>query len=100
MYNKDDRTIRLITQLEYAVLDKDLHVKLQYGYPNPDYPAVMKNEIFTIDIDAFSQGLIYDEDLEQMVDNMHSEVQACFEKMITDEYRKELDKEDIVDGEE
>ncbi len=96
--HKDERTIRLITQLEYAALEKDLHVKLQYGYTNPDYPAVMKDEKFSIDIDAFSQGLIYDDDLEIMIDNMHSEVQAYFEKMITDEYRIALNKEDS-DGE-
>lgn len=86
--HKDNRTIRLITQLEYAVTDEEIHVKLQYGYPNPDYPAIMKNEDFTIDIDASSRGLIYQEDIEQMVDKMHFEVQTCFEKMITDEYRK------------
>lgn len=98
--HKDDRTTRLITQLEYAVPEKELYMRLQYGYPNPDYPAMMKNEVFTIDIDAFSQGLIFDEDLERMIDNMHSEVQSCFEKMITDEYRNELNKEDTPDGEE
>lgn len=93
--HKDNKTIRLIAQNEYAVLEKDLHVKFQYGYPNPDYPAIMKNEVFTIDIDAFSQGLIYDDDIEMMIDNMHFEVQSCYEKMITDEFRNELNKEDI-----
>ncbi len=95
--HKDEQTIRLITQFEYAALDKDLHVKLQYGYSNPDYPAVMKNEVFAIDIDVFSQGLIYDDDLETMIDNMHSEVQACFEKMITDDFREELNREENCD---
>lgn len=95
--HKDDQTIRLITQLEYVAQDKDLHVKLQYGYPNPDYPAVMKNEVFTIDIDAFSQGLIYEDDVESMIDNMHTEVQNCFEKMITNDYRNELNIEESID---
>ena len=96
--HKDQRTMRLITQLDYAVLEKDLHVKLKYGYTNPDYPAIMKNDCFTIDIDAICQGVIYLEDIEPMIDNMHYEVQACFEKMITDNYRNELNNEEAGNG--
>ena len=70
--------------------DKDINVRLIYGYNNPDYPAIMKKEEFVIDIDAYSTGIIYQEEIEGYIENMHNEVQACFEKMITDDYRNEL----------
>ena len=88
--HKDDKTTKLVTMLEYAVVNKDLNVRLQYGYNNPDYPAIMKREDFVIDIDAYSPGIIYREDIEQFIDDMHFEDQNCFETMITDELRKNM----------
>ena len=88
--HKDPRTIRVVTTSEYAIEDKDLNVKLIYGYSNPDYPAIMKSEDFTIDVDAYSQGIIYDEDIKTMLNNMHFEIQDCFEKMITPAFKTEL----------
>ena len=85
--HKDEKTTRLLTTLEYAVVDKDLKVRLNYGYENPDYPAVLKRHDFIIDIDAYTMSIIYQEDLSQLINDMHFEVQNCFEKMITDEYR-------------
>lgn len=86
--HKDEKTTRLLTTLEYASLDMDLKVRLVYGYNNPDYPAVIKREDFVIDIDAYTTGIIYKDDLEQLIDGMHFEVQSCFETMITDTFRE------------
>lgn len=88
--HKDDKTTKLITVVEYAVVEKDLNVRLQYGYNNPDYPAIMKREDFVIDIDAYSTGIIYKEDVAQFIDDMHFEDQNCFETMITDVLREEM----------
>ena len=90
--HKNDKTTKLITTLEYAIQEKDLNVRLVYGFNNPDYPALMKKEEFIIDIDAYSTGIIYQEDIANFVDNMHEEVQGCFEKMITDDYREAVKK--------
>ena len=90
--HKDERTTKLVTTLEYAVIDKDLNVRLVYGYNNPDYPAILKREDFVIDIDAFSMGIIYHDDLGQLIDDMHNEVQRCFETMITDDFRTALNE--------
>lgn len=89
--HKNDKTTKLMTVLEYAIIDKDLSVRLQYGYYNPDYPAIMKKEDFVIDIDAYSTGIIYREDIEQFINDMHYEDQKCFETMITEELRKNMD---------
>lgn len=88
--HKNDKTTKLITALEYAVIDKDLSVRLHYGYNNPDYPSIMKREDFVIDIDSYSSGIIYREDIEQFIDDMHYEDQNWFETMITDVLRTEL----------
>lgn len=88
--HKDEKTTKLVTTLEYAVVEKDLTVRLQYGYFNPDYPAIMKREDFVIDIDAYSKGIIYREDLEQFIEDMHFEDQKCFETMITDILRADM----------
>lgn len=89
--HKDNKTTRLFTNLEYAVIEKDLNVRLQYGYLNIDYPAIMKKENFTIDIDAYSTGIIYREDLPKYLEEMHKEAQKCFETMITDQLRTVMD---------
>ena len=90
--HKDENTTKLLTQFEYAINEKDVNVRLQYGYLNPDYPSVLKNEDFTIDIDAYSTGLIYLEDISKLLEDMHFEDQKCFETMITDRYRNEMNK--------
>lgn len=86
--HKGPSTTRLITTSEYAILDKDLSVRLIYGYDNPDYPSIIKREDFIIDIDAFTTGLIYSDDIEQFIVDMHTEVQSGFESMITDDFRR------------
>ena len=88
--HKDEKTTKLLTTLEYAVIDKDLNVRLVYGYNNPDYPAIMKREDFVLDIDSYATGIIYQEDISNFIDDMHFEVQDCFEKMITDTFRNAL----------
>ncbi len=85
--HKDEKTTKIITTFEYALNEKDLNVRLIYGYNNPDYPAVLKREDFIIDIDSYATGIIYQEDITRYIDNMHFEVQDCFEKMITDSFR-------------
>ena len=50
----------------------------------------MKKEDFVIDIDAYSTGIIYREDIEQFINDMHYEDQKCFETMITEELRKNM----------
>lgn len=92
--HKNSNTMRLITTLEYAVEDKDINVRLLYGYLNPDYPATMRKDTFTIDIDAYTQSIIFYDDLEKLIDDMHFEAQDCFEEMISDELRTKMNQED------
>ncbi len=91
---RNDDTLRLYTQMVYYVPETDIRVNLQYGYPNPDFPAKLKNRSFLIDTDAFYQGILFSEDIDEMVMNMHTEAQKCFENMITDSFRKELNSEE------
>lgn len=88
--HKNEKTTRLLTTLEYANYDKDLSIRLMYGYNNPDYPSIMKKDEFVIDIDSYTTSIIYQEDISKYITDMHQEVQACFEKMITDSFRESL----------
>ena len=92
--HKDENTTRLVTLLEYSVIEHDISVRLNYGYYNPDYPSIMKSEDFIIDVDAYTSGIIYKEDLVKLVQDMHFEDQKCFELMITDGFREFLNQVD------
>ena len=85
--HKDEKTTKLTTTLEYTKSEEDINVRLLYGYENPDYPSIIKRNEFTIDIDAYTQGLIYRDDITKYLNCMHDEVVSCFETMITDDYR-------------
>lgn len=85
----DERTTKLLTSLEYSCIDKGVNVRLQYGFYNPDYPALLKKREFLIDIDSHSTSIVYDSELDDLLVSMHAEIQSCFEKMITDEFREE-----------
>lgn len=91
--HKDVNITRMVTNCEYAILDKDINVHLQYGYFNPDYPAILKQNEFTIDIDSYSAGIIYYEDVSALLKNMHYEDQKWFETMITDDLRDIMNKQ-------
>ncbi len=87
--NRDENTTRFLTTHEYVREKTDLKVILRYGFKNPDYPAIMKKEDFLIDVDSYSTGIIYREDIRDLIDDMHSEDKNCFEKMITDSFRSD-----------
>lgn len=78
--------------IEYSY-DDGLKLKVNFGYDNPDYPARIKRKRFIVDIDSFITGLIYDDDIEKLLDNMHNRVQSMFESFITDNVRIVLNTE-------
>ena len=48
----------------------------------------------TLGLNPMVKNEIEYDDIEKLIDNMHFEAQDCFEKMITDELRSEMNKED------
>jgi uncharacterized protein (TIGR04255 family) len=68
----------------------DVDVRFQYGFPNPDYPAIIKRNAFVVDIDAYVQIAQNLTDSLKYVDAAHDHIQRLFESAITDELRGQM----------
>jgi len=68
----------------------DIDVRFQYGFPNNDFPAVIRRPIFVIDIDAYSATVHTVGESVGCVKTAHEHIQRLFEESITDELRRKL----------
>jgi len=57
---------------------------------NPEYPAPIRRRIFVLDFDAFSQGLLEQNEIESRLGRFHSLIQQVFERSILDGLRQQL----------
>ncbi len=62
-------------------------IRVQFGIPNPDFPAEIKRDEFLLDLDAFSTGIFEWGDVVPTVKLLHSTIQSTFESAIRDELR-------------
>lgn len=65
----------------------DFNLRYQFGIPNPDYPATIRRKIFTLDLDAYAEGLQDYGDITGKLDKFHDQIQNLFESSIKDELR-------------
>jgi uncharacterized protein (TIGR04255 family) len=65
----------------------DCRLQYQFGMPNPDFPAAIKQPLFVLDLDAHYQGVIEQSDIVANFDKFHEKIQAMFELSITDRLR-------------
>jgi uncharacterized protein (TIGR04255 family) len=79
---------RIFHNLEFTYTDAQL--RYQFGMHNPDYPAPIRRRIFILDFDAFSQGLLEQNEIEPRLARFHSLIQEVFERSILDGLRREL----------
>ncbi|MGE5558144.1 MAG: TIGR04255 family protein [Bacillota bacterium] len=63
------------------------NLKLQYGMPNPDFPAPIKKKIFVLDYDAYYQGFMKEAEMKEGLIVFHEEIQKLFEKSISDKLK-------------
>lgn len=63
-------------------------MQFQYGMYNTDFPAPIKNKLYILDIDAYTQGLLTFDDIQSRLDKFHDAIEDLFEKVITNELRK------------
>lgn len=69
---------------------KELHLRFQFGMPNPDYPAIIKRPQFVLDLDGYIHAA---HDLGESVSYLeatHQRIQALFEESITDALRERM----------
>jgi len=70
--------------------DNSIHVKFQFGTPNPDFPATIRRSLFVLDIDGYIQGLQDISEIQTNLDEAHMHVQELFEESITDNLRGKM----------
>jgi len=58
--------------------------------PNPDFPAPIKQKIFTLDLDASYQSLQEQVEISTNLDKFHDKIQSLFEMSITANLREIL----------
>lgn len=91
VYQNSDNIIKAINRLE--IKDDTYILALQYGLNNPDYPAISKQNLFIVDIDAFC-GNIEQDDIDYNIDNLHNSIQDLFENLITNKLRNMLNNDE------
>ena len=72
----------------------DFNVRFNFGIHNPDYPAIIKQKVFVLDIDAYNSSVQTKEDVIANIRIYHDKIQELFEYSITDAFRtKHLNNE-------
>lgn len=87
--NMDDKQymIRSMHMNEYRI--DDMSLNFRYGMFNPEYPNFLKKNDFVLDFDFFTNDVIESVDnIIQILDKGHSEIQSLFESSITDSLRE------------
>ncbi|HYA90695.1 MAG TPA: TIGR04255 family protein [Thermodesulfobacteriota bacterium] len=70
----------------------DAMLKFQYGMHNPDYPAPIKQKIFVLDLDAFKEGTLSFEEVNDIIPKLHQNIESLFEKAITPSLRGRMNQ--------
>jgi uncharacterized protein (TIGR04255 family) len=76
----------LITEYTYS----DIKLRMQTGIYNPDYPARIKSLDFIVDIDAFVDTPHSFENVGELIDRIHAQIQLHFESSITPTMRRKM----------
>lgn len=81
-FPKDKKQLsRMFHNLEFAF--EDFNLRYQFGLNNPDYPAKIRQRIFLLDLDAYHQGPIEQNEIEASLNKYHDGIQDMFEMSIT-----------------
>jgi uncharacterized protein (TIGR04255 family) len=73
-----------VMELNY---ERDIRLKFQFGLPNRDYPASIRQKEFVLDIDGYVAGLMNANELPGLVDAVHQKIKDIFERSITEDLR-------------
>ena len=85
------RLIRSMHTAEYRV--DEMTMNFRYGMFNPEYPNYLKKNDFALDYDFFSDNVIDSVDeIFQVIDRGHYEIQVLFEHSITDSLREVMQR--------
>lgn len=86
------RVIRSMHMNEYRI--DEMIMNFRYGMFNPEYPNLLRKNDFVLDFDFFSNDVIDSFDgIIHVLDKGHYEIQALFERSITDSLREVMNNE-------
>jgi uncharacterized protein (TIGR04255 family) len=77
---KEDPLVRAMSVIE--VERDNCRVRMQYGMPNPDYPARVAQKLFLLDTDAYISALITQDELERKAAELCKVANVYFERAI------------------
>lgn len=75
-------TARAMSAIEYLDTTDDYMLKFQYGMPNQDYPAPIRNRLFVLDYDCFTQAPKNVSDIDCTIDKFHDYIENLFKQSI------------------
>lgn len=76
-----------VLELEYP---DDVRLKYQFGVPNPDYPAPVKQKHFVMDLDASASRILDTGEVKRLLEPMHDSIKSLFEASISDKLRRHM----------
>lgn len=68
----------------------DCLLHFQYGLPNPDFPATMKQRFFVLDYDAYFDGVLQLTDACTYINKLHKSIQVLFESNVTETFKTDV----------
>lgn len=69
----------------------DAFLKFQYGIFNSDYPATIKKKAFVLDYDMFTNQIVEQNEIKDILNQFHVKLGSCFEEVIKDELRNKME---------
>jgi uncharacterized protein (TIGR04255 family) len=76
-----------VLELEYP---DDVRLKFQFGLPNPDYPAPVKEKHFVLDLDAYVGRILTVSEVKGLAEPMHGSIEQLFEDGIGQKLRTKM----------
>ena len=76
-----------MTGVQTCALPILYNLRFNFGIHNPDYPAIIKQKVFILDIDVYHNGIQNKEDIISNSKVFHDKIQEFFEFSITEEFR-------------
>lgn len=77
---------RVFHNLELAF--DSLRLRYRLGMHNPDYPARIRQKVFLLDLDAYTESAVSIREVNSLLDNFHTSIQHYFENSITENLRE------------
>lgn len=88
-FSPQSRVTRLLHVAEMKCGD-DVNLRFQFGIPNPDYPAVIKQPQFILDFDAYVSFAHSLQDSLGYMETGHEAIQSLFERSIKEPLRRRM----------